>query len=138
MYEVSIDEFVLQCEVTYLEDVPPTPGIDTSDWDAYGYRKMELQVISGQVYDEEGVATDAGRNACAALAENMLSSSSRSCGARLKLSDRMSPDLGGCSKATEQSLTRLPHRGAIDELSGLSCRQYHATNMYITYYTIKA
>lgn len=69
MFEVRLDQFVLQCEVTYLEDVPPTPGTDTSDWDAYGYREMEFQVISGQVYDEEGVATDAGRNAFAALAE---------------------------------------------------------------------
>ncbi|XLM19284.1 hypothetical protein DKB71_33035 (plasmid) [Pseudomonas sp. PLMAX] len=69
VYEVRLDEFVLQCEVTYLEDVPPTPGIDTSDWDAYGYREMEFQVISGQICDEEGVAIDAGRNACAALAE---------------------------------------------------------------------
>lgn len=68
-YEVNIDEYVLQCEVTSLEEVDPTPGTTTSDWDAYGYRELEFSVISGQVYDENGVANDAGRNACAALAE---------------------------------------------------------------------
>jgi hypothetical protein len=69
VYEVHLDQFVLQCEITFIEDVQPTPGIDTSDWDAYGYREMEFRVVSGQVYDESGVASDAGRNACAALAE---------------------------------------------------------------------
>lgn len=69
MYEVHLDQFVLQCEVTYHEEVAPSPGIDTSDWDAYGYREMEFRLESGQVYDEDGAASDAGRNACAALAE---------------------------------------------------------------------
>jgi len=68
-YEVRIDEYVLQCEITYLADVPPSPEVSTSDWDAYGYRELEFTVISGQVFNEDGVAIDAGRNACAAMAE---------------------------------------------------------------------
>lgn len=68
-YEVNIDQYCLQCEVIALLDVPPNPEATTSDWDAYGYRELEFRVVSGQVYDENGVATDAGRNACAALAE---------------------------------------------------------------------
>lgn len=68
-YEVNIDQYCLQCEMTSLLDVPPNPEATTSDWDAYGYREMEFRVVSGQVVDENGVASDAGRNACAALAE---------------------------------------------------------------------
>lgn len=68
-YEVNIDQYCLQCEVTSLLDVPPNPEATTSDWDAYGYHELEFRVVSGQVYDENGVATEAGRNACAALAE---------------------------------------------------------------------
>lgn len=69
LYEVNIDQYCLQCEVTSLLDVPPNPEVTTSDWDTYGYRELEFRVVSGQVYDENGVASDAGRNACAALAE---------------------------------------------------------------------
>lgn len=68
-YDVNIDQYCLQCEVTSLLDVPPDPWATTSDWDAYGYRELEFRVISGQVYDDSGMASDAGRNACAALAE---------------------------------------------------------------------
>jgi len=68
-FDVNIDQYCLQCEVNSLLDVPPDPTATTSDWDAYGYREMEFTVVSGQIYDEDGVASDAGRNACAALAE---------------------------------------------------------------------
>jgi hypothetical protein len=69
VYDVCFDEYVLQCEVTYLEDEPPAPWATSSDWDAYGSREMEFIVISGQIINEHGVAIDAGRNACAAVAE---------------------------------------------------------------------
>ncbi|AVX93073.1 hypothetical protein PkP19E3_33475 (plasmid) [Pseudomonas koreensis] len=69
-YEVNFDQFSLQCEVTVLVDEPPDPWATSSDWDAYGDREMEFRVVSALVYDENGVPSDAGRNACAQLAED--------------------------------------------------------------------
>lgn len=43
MYEVAFEGFVLQCEITELVDVEPNPATWTSDWDAQGYRELELQ-----------------------------------------------------------------------------------------------
>lgn len=69
MYDVNLDQYALQCEITELLDVPPDPWAKTSDWDAFGYREIEFRVVSAQVYDENGKATELGRNGCAALAE---------------------------------------------------------------------
>lgn len=69
MYEVTIEAFVLQCEITELVDVEPNPATWTSDWDAQGYRELEFRVVSGVVYDENEVPSDLGRNGCAELAE---------------------------------------------------------------------
>ncbi|NBA98220.1 hypothetical protein [Pseudomonas sp. R5(2019)] len=46
-YDVKIDQYCLQCEVTYLADVPPNPWITSSDWDAYGSHELEFTVVSG-------------------------------------------------------------------------------------------
>ena len=69
MYEVTIEAFVLQCEITELVDVEPNPATWTSDCDAQGYRELEFRVVSGVVYDENEVPSDLGRNGCAELAE---------------------------------------------------------------------
>jgi hypothetical protein len=71
VYEVAIEAegCVVQCEILDLVIAQPNPGARYSDWDAQGYREMEFRVVSGVVYDEHGVATDLGRNGCAALAE---------------------------------------------------------------------
>ena len=69
IYDVNLDQYALQCEVTELLDVPPDPWATSSDWDAYGYRELEFRVVSAQVYDEHGEAIELGRNGCAALAE---------------------------------------------------------------------
>lgn len=68
-HEIELDEFVLQVEITDLTNTPP----DYTSWDSpedyYGCRELEFSVISGLVYDEDGNATDLGRNGCAAVAE---------------------------------------------------------------------
>ncbi|VVN44894.1 hypothetical protein [Pseudomonas fluorescens] len=67
-YDVNLDQYALQCEVTELLDVLPAPWATSRDWDAYGYRELEFRVVSAQVSDENGDATELGRNGCAALA----------------------------------------------------------------------
>ena len=69
IYDVNLDQYALQCEITELLDVPPNSWATTSDWDAYGYRELEFRVLSAQVHDENGEAIELGRNGCAALAE---------------------------------------------------------------------
>ncbi|VVP31357.1 hypothetical protein [Pseudomonas fluorescens] len=69
MYEVTIEAYVLQCEITELADVEPNPATWTSDWDAQGYRELEFRVVAGVVFDEFDAPLDLGRNGCAELAE---------------------------------------------------------------------
>ncbi|MGM7284745.1 hypothetical protein ABRY74_23145 [Pseudomonas guariconensis] len=71
MYEVAIEAeaCVLQCEITDLVIEQARPGVWTSDWDARGYWELEFRVVSGVVFDEQGQASDLGRNGCAAMAE---------------------------------------------------------------------
>ena len=71
MYEVAIEAeaCVLLCEISELLIEEGRPGVWTSDWDARGYCELEFRVVSGVVYDEQGQASDLGRNGCAALAE---------------------------------------------------------------------
>jgi hypothetical protein len=69
LYEVNIEAFVLQCEVTELVDVEANPITWSSDWDGQGYRELEFRVLSGVVYDENDVPSDLGRNGCAELAD---------------------------------------------------------------------
>jgi len=69
VFDVNVEEYTLKCEVTYMEEVAPAPWTTTSDWDAHGYRELEFSVVSGLVFDEDGNPSEAGRNACAAIAE---------------------------------------------------------------------
>ncbi|MCB2251816.1 hypothetical protein KTQ74_07920 [Pseudomonas chlororaphis] len=57
-YEVIVEGFVLQVEVTYCENTPPCPGTWSSDWDAQGCRELEFKVLSGICYDDDGVRMD--------------------------------------------------------------------------------
>lgn len=68
-HTIELDEYVLQVEITDLTDIPPNPSSWDSQEDYYGCRELEFSVISGEVYDEDGNATDLGRNGCAAVAE---------------------------------------------------------------------
>jgi hypothetical protein len=54
IYEVIVEGFVLQVEVTHCENTPPCPGTWTSDWDAQGCRELEFKVVSGFCYDDDG------------------------------------------------------------------------------------
>lgn len=68
-HKIELDEYVLQVEITDLTDIPPNPSSWDSPEDYYGCRELEFSVISGEVYDEDGKATDLGRNGCAAVSE---------------------------------------------------------------------
>ena len=58
-YEVIVEGFVLQVEVTNCENTPPNPNSWASDWDFQGSRELEFVVVSGITYDTDGVRMDA-------------------------------------------------------------------------------
>ena len=60
-YEVIVEGFVLQVEVTHCENIPPCLNSWNSDWDFYGSRELEFKVLSGICYDEDGVRMDVSR-----------------------------------------------------------------------------
>ena len=68
-YTVSIEQYELKVKITHMEVVEGDSSSWDSDWDYYGYREMEFEVISGLVYDEDNNTEDLGANGCAALAE---------------------------------------------------------------------
>ena len=57
-YEVIVEGFVLQVEVTNCENTPPNPRSWASDWDFQGRRELEFVVVSGITYDDDGVPMD--------------------------------------------------------------------------------
>ncbi|MFW9085608.1 hypothetical protein ACOI7N_13740 [Pseudomonas sp. P2758] len=61
-YEVIVEGFVLQVEVTHCENTPPCPGTWSSDWDAQGCRELEFKVLSGICYDDDGARMDVSRS----------------------------------------------------------------------------
>jgi hypothetical protein len=54
-YEVIVEGFVLQVEVTHCENIPPCFNGWNSDWDFYGSRELEFKVKSAICYDDDGV-----------------------------------------------------------------------------------
>ncbi|UZD96246.1 hypothetical protein LOY64_04360 [Pseudomonas corrugata] len=56
-YEVIVEGFVLQVEVTHCENIPPVFNA-WSDWDFYGSRELEFKLESGICYDDDGVRMD--------------------------------------------------------------------------------
>lgn len=68
-YEVIIEDYVLQCKVTYCSVTKPNPSSWASPEDFYGHQELEFEVTSGCMYDEEGSRVDMDNNACAAAAE---------------------------------------------------------------------
>lgn len=63
-YEVIVEGFVLQVEVTSCENTPPCPGTWDSDWDCHGSRELEFVVVSGITYDADGVPMDVSGYEC--------------------------------------------------------------------------
>ena len=57
-YEIVVEGFVLQVEVTHCVNEPPCPGTWSSDWDAQGCRELEFKVLSGITYDDDGIRMD--------------------------------------------------------------------------------
>ncbi|KEX94779.1 hypothetical protein HA62_05815 [Pseudomonas putida] len=57
-YEVIVEGFVLQVEVTHCVNEPPCPSTWSSDWDAQGCRELEFKVDSAICYDDDGIRMD--------------------------------------------------------------------------------
>ncbi|KIQ57768.1 hypothetical protein [Pseudomonas fluorescens] len=57
-YEIVVEGFVLQVEVTHCENIPPCFNSWNSDWDYYGSRELEFKVESAICYDDDGVRMD--------------------------------------------------------------------------------
>lgn len=57
-YEVIVEGFVLQVEVTHCVNTPPQPDSRESDWDCQGCRELEFKIVSGIAYDEDGIRMD--------------------------------------------------------------------------------
>lgn len=68
-YEVIVEGFVLQVEVTHCENKLPQPGTWSSDWDAMGSRDLEFKVESGICYDDAGNRMDVDSLALPFLAQ---------------------------------------------------------------------
>lgn len=66
-YEVIVEGFVLQVEVTHCVNIPPSPGSWNSDWDAQGERELEFKLNSAICYDEDGIRMDVGLSALPVL-----------------------------------------------------------------------
>jgi hypothetical protein len=58
IYEIVVEGFVLDVEVTHCENEPPQPNTWASDWDFYGSRELEYKLVSGITYDDDGVRMD--------------------------------------------------------------------------------
>ncbi|MNN31510.1 hypothetical protein D3C81_1452000 [compost metagenome] len=68
-YEVIVEGFVLQVEVTHCENTPPCPGDWSSDWDAQGCRELEFKLVSAICYDDDGIRMDVDRLALPLLSQ---------------------------------------------------------------------
>lgn len=68
-YEVIVEGFVLQVEVTHCENTPPSPGTWASDWDAQGSRELEFVVLSAITYDDNGKRVDVPQYECYQVAQ---------------------------------------------------------------------
>lgn len=69
IHKIEVEDLVLQVEITDLTDIKGNPNSWDSPEDYYGCRELEFTVVSGVRIDEDGTASDLGRNECAAAAE---------------------------------------------------------------------
>jgi len=68
-HKIEIDEYLLQIEITDLTDIKADPASWDSPEDFYGCRELEFRVVSGEVYDEDGKASDLDAEGCAEVAD---------------------------------------------------------------------
>jgi hypothetical protein len=68
-YEIIVEEFSLQVQITDLTDTPADPTSWESPADFYGCRELEFSVVSGRSFAEDGSITELGANGCVAAAE---------------------------------------------------------------------
>ena len=70
-YEVIIEGYVLQCDISSVVSVKGDPNSWASPDDYYGYQEMEFEIVSGYTYDEHDNEVHIGRNDCVAIAERL-------------------------------------------------------------------
>lgn len=46
IYQLCVDAFSLEVEVTHCENIAPAPWSRNSDWDAQGSRELEYNILS--------------------------------------------------------------------------------------------
>lgn len=66
---VCIEQYTLEVEITSLTVVKGNSSTWDSDWDYYGYREMEFEVLGAVEYDEDGDSVELSKERCAELAE---------------------------------------------------------------------
>lgn len=54
LYEIVVEGFALDVEVTHCVNTPPCPSTWSSDWDAQGERDIEFRILCGVEYDDQG------------------------------------------------------------------------------------
>ena len=69
-HEIVVEGYVLQVEVTYCENIKPSWNTWNSDWDFFGSRELTFDVLSGTMYDEDGVPMDVCQMELAVIAES--------------------------------------------------------------------
>ncbi|QKZ05859.1 hypothetical protein [Pseudomonas eucalypticola] len=53
-YEIIVEEYVLQVEITHFENIQARPGTWDSDWDSQGSRELEFKITSAATYNDDG------------------------------------------------------------------------------------
>lgn len=57
-YEVVVEGYYLQVEVTHCLNNPGSPGIWNSDWDDRGDRELEFKIHHAVCYDDDYIKMD--------------------------------------------------------------------------------
>lgn len=68
-YNVSLDGYDLVVKVHSVTDVKPNHSTWDSDWDYYGYREIDFEVIAGIATDEDGNETEMTKDQLADVQE---------------------------------------------------------------------
>ena len=69
IHQIEVEDLVLQVEITDLTDIKGNPNSWDSPEGYCGCRELEFTVVAGVRIDEDGNASDLGRNGCAAATE---------------------------------------------------------------------
>lgn len=54
-YEICVEGYALQVEVTHCVNNPTLSGSHDSDWDFHGTREIEFHIVRAAEYDNNGI-----------------------------------------------------------------------------------